>query len=140
MLATRLWSAVNTRNIKNMRENEALGYSQAYTMRVWVGNTSGALMWDVGGASGTRGRSAAPMQCDSSRRSAPTEAARSVWFIEDTQQTSNAINKEAISAYFTRAIGRNDIKQSTNYPAASPRPRAAPSLRWTATLRPTGNA
>ena len=35
-----------------MRDNWALGYSQRYTVGVWVGNASGVPMWDVSGTSG----------------------------------------------------------------------------------------
>jgi penicillin-binding protein 1C len=35
-----------------MRDNWALGYSDRYTVGVWVGNASGAPMWDVSGTTG----------------------------------------------------------------------------------------
>ncbi len=52
VLATRFWTAVKTGTSKDMRDNWALGYSQRYTVGVWVGNASGASMWDVSGISG----------------------------------------------------------------------------------------
>ncbi|MDR2127622.1 MAG: penicillin-binding protein 1C, partial [Burkholderiaceae bacterium] len=52
VLATRFWSAVKTGTSKDMRDNWAIGWSQHYTVGVWVGNASGAAMWDVSGASG----------------------------------------------------------------------------------------
>lgn len=52
VLATRFWSAVKTGTSKDMRDNWALGYSSRYTVGVWVGNASGAPMWDVSGTSG----------------------------------------------------------------------------------------
>jgi penicillin-binding protein 1C len=52
VLATRFWTAVKTGTSKDMRDNWALGYSQKYTVGVWVGNASGASMWDVSGISG----------------------------------------------------------------------------------------
>ncbi len=52
VLATRFWSAVKTGTSKDMRDNWAVGYSQRYTVGVWVGNASGAPMWDVSGTSG----------------------------------------------------------------------------------------
>jgi penicillin-binding protein 1C len=35
-----------------MRDNWAVGCSQAYTVGVWVGNASGESMWDVSGTTG----------------------------------------------------------------------------------------
>ena len=52
VLATRFWTAVKTGTSKDMRDNWAIGYSQAYTVGVWVGNASGAPMWDVSGTTG----------------------------------------------------------------------------------------
>jgi len=52
VLATRSWTAVKTGTSKDMRDNWAIGFSQRYTVGVWVGNASGAAMWDVSGTSG----------------------------------------------------------------------------------------
>ncbi|MDA7415212.1 penicillin-binding protein 1C [Xenophilus arseniciresistens] len=52
VLATRFWSAVKTGTSKDMRDNWAVGWSERYTVGVWVGNASGAPMWDVSGISG----------------------------------------------------------------------------------------
>jgi penicillin-binding protein 1C len=52
ILATRFWTAVKTGTSKDMRDNWAVGYSQRYTVGVWVGNASGAPMWDVSGTTG----------------------------------------------------------------------------------------
>ncbi|OOG83834.1 penicillin-binding protein 1C [Hydrogenophaga sp. A37] len=52
LLATRFWTAVKTGTSKDMRDNWALGWSQRYTVGVWVGNASGAPMGDVSGTSG----------------------------------------------------------------------------------------
>lgn len=51
-LATRYWTAVKTGTSKDMRDNWCVGYSDRYTVGVWVGNFSGAPMWDVSGVSG----------------------------------------------------------------------------------------
>ena len=37
---------------KGMRDNWAIGYTDRYTVGVWVGNFSGAPMWDVSGVTG----------------------------------------------------------------------------------------
>jgi penicillin-binding protein 1C len=51
-LATRFWTAAKTGTSKDMRDNWCLGYSDRYTVGVWVGNFSGEPMWNVSGVSG----------------------------------------------------------------------------------------
>ncbi len=51
-LATRYWSAVKTGTSKDMRDNWCIGYSEKYTVGVWVGNFSGEPMWNVSGVTG----------------------------------------------------------------------------------------
>jgi len=51
-LTTRFWTAVKTGTSKDMRDNWCIGWSQRYTVGVWVGNASGAAMRDVSGVSG----------------------------------------------------------------------------------------
>jgi penicillin-binding protein 1C len=51
-LALRTWSAVKTGTSKDMRDNWCIGYSARYTVGVWVGNASGAPMWNVSGVTG----------------------------------------------------------------------------------------
>jgi penicillin-binding protein 1C len=51
-LATRFWTAVKTGTSKDMRDNWCIGYSNRYTVGVWVGNFSGEPMWDVSGITG----------------------------------------------------------------------------------------
>jgi len=102
-LATTFWSAVKTGTSKDMRDNWCLGYSDRYTVGVWVGNFDGQPMWDVSGVSG-----AAPVWRDvmdylhrgqpSHAPQAPAgvvrqqvvyqpalEATRSEWFIAGTE-------------------------------------------------------
>jgi penicillin-binding protein 1C len=141
ILATRFWSAVKTGTSKDMRDNWALGYSQHYTVGVWVGNASGAPMWDVSGTSGAAPIWAAVMhylhqtlpsrapkpppgvvqvpvqfvEPNTTTRSAmPLEAARPEWFIQGTQQTHFAIHREAIYPYITRAKGQKALKSSAD--------------------------
>ena len=59
VLSTRFWSAVKTGTSKDMRDNWAIGWSQRYTVGVWVGNASGNAMHGVSGSSG-----AAPIWAD----------------------------------------------------------------------------
>ncbi|MER2540319.1 MAG: penicillin-binding protein 1C [Azonexus sp.] len=51
-LATPYWAAAKTGTSKDMRDNWCAGYSQRYTVAVWVGNASGSPMHDVSGVSG----------------------------------------------------------------------------------------
>jgi penicillin-binding protein 1C len=51
-LATRYWSAVKTGTSKDMRDNWCVGFSDRYTVGVWVGNFDGSPMHDVSGVSG----------------------------------------------------------------------------------------
>ncbi|MDP5009272.1 MAG: penicillin-binding protein 1C, partial [Glaciimonas sp.] len=52
VLATRFWTAVKTGTSKDMRDNWSIGFSDRYTVGVWVGNASGLPMWDVSGVTG----------------------------------------------------------------------------------------
>ncbi|MBX3668079.1 MAG: penicillin-binding protein 1C [Rhodocyclaceae bacterium] len=51
-LSTHGWAAVKTGTSKAMRDNWAVGFTDRYTVGVWVGNYSGAPMWDVSGITG----------------------------------------------------------------------------------------
>jgi penicillin-binding protein 1C len=51
-LSTRFWTAVKTGTSKDMRDNWCVGFSDRYTIGVWVGNFSGEPMWNVSGISG----------------------------------------------------------------------------------------
>jgi penicillin-binding protein 1C len=113
LLATRFWSAVKTGTSKDMRDNWALGWSQRYTVGVWVGNAGGAAMHDVSGTSGAAPVWAAVMRHlhanEASRAPAPPpglvqqrvrfgeqlEAERSEWFLQGTQQDAMALQSAA---------------------------------------------
>ena len=110
VLATRFWTAVKTGTSKDMRDNWVVGWSQRYTVGVWVGNASGAAMHSVSGASGaapvwaevmahlhTQQASRAPqpprqvVQASvrygvDSATGVPIESARSEWFMAGTAQ------------------------------------------------------
>jgi penicillin-binding protein 1C len=51
-LATRGFAAVKTGTSKDPRDNWCLGFTDRYTVGVWVGNASGEAMHDVSGISG----------------------------------------------------------------------------------------
>ncbi len=140
VLATRFWSAVKTGTSKDMRDNWAVGYSQRYTVGVWVGNASGAPMWDVSGTTGAAPIWAAVMNhlhaTQPSRApkppagvvqaavqfaepaaaktggATPLEAARTEWFIQGTQQTSFAMNSVANSPYYSGARSPKGLSSS----------------------------
>jgi penicillin-binding protein 1C len=116
VLTTRFWTAAKTGTSKDMRDNWAMGYSQRYTVGVWVGNASGASMWDVSGVSGAAPVWASVMSylhadtpsrapvapaglvqqsvdfSSASRQSAQgLEALRQEWFLSGTEQTQFAV-------------------------------------------------
>jgi len=51
-LVTRGWAAVKTGTSKDLRDNWCIGFTDRYTVGVWVGNASGAPMHGVSGVSG----------------------------------------------------------------------------------------
>ncbi len=51
-LATRGWAAVKTGTSKDLRDNWCIGFTDRYTVGVWVGNASGAPMHAVSGIAG----------------------------------------------------------------------------------------
>ena len=136
VLATRFWTAVKTGTSKDMRDNWAVGYSQRYTVGVWVGNASGAPMWDVSGTSGAAPIWAALMS--HLHRSQPSrapasppgviqarvgfdgaEAARAEWFIAGTEQAQFAMNSGAARA---RIYSSKDLKYTKNMPSSADLP------------------
>ncbi len=52
LLATRGFAAVKTGTSKDMRDNWCIGFTDRYTVGVWIGNASGAAMHQVSGVSG----------------------------------------------------------------------------------------
>jgi penicillin-binding protein 1C len=108
-LAAPYWAAVKTGTSKAMRDNWCIGYSERYTVGVWVGNFDGSAMWDVSGVTG-----AAPVWrevMDSLHRDRPgraprvpagvvrqavtwepaLEAARAEWFLAGTETARVAL-------------------------------------------------
>ena len=51
-LASRHWSAVKTGTSKDMRDNWCIGFTERFTVGVWVGNFDGSPMHDVSGVTG----------------------------------------------------------------------------------------
>ncbi|MDO8388738.1 MAG: transglycosylase domain-containing protein [Polaromonas sp.] len=143
VLATRFWTAVKTGTSKDMRDNWAIGFSQRYTVGVWIGNASGAPMQNVSGSSGAAPVWAALMRHlhRHERSRAPTppagvvhsrvsfagpggmplEAARSEWFIRGTEQALFAIDSGAVDARPARAGAQKGLKLGTQAQDAAPR-------------------
>lgn len=104
-LSTRTWAAVKTGTSKAMRDNWAIGYSDRYTVGVWVGNFSGAPMWDVSGITGAapvwrdiiehlhqkhhsqQPRPPAGLVQQQVRYQPPIESPRQDWIIESSRAT-----------------------------------------------------
>jgi penicillin-binding protein 1C len=102
-LATGFWSAAKTGTSKDMRDNWCVGFSDRYTVGVWVGNFDGRSMWDVSGVSGaapvwrdvmdylhrdrpSRPPAAPPGVVRQTVRFAPAvEPERSEWFVRGTE-------------------------------------------------------
>jgi penicillin-binding protein 1C len=114
-LSSRHWAAVKTGTSKDMRDNWCVGFTDRYTVAVWVGNFDGSPMRDVSGITG-----AAPVWLEmvnylhrngaSQRPAAPTglvrarvefeagiEPARSELFLDGTQ-TARVASKAADGA------------------------------------------
>jgi penicillin-binding protein 1C len=105
-LATRFWSAVKTGTSKDMRDNWCVGYTDKFTVGVWVGNASGAPMRDVTGITGAAptwlsvmnylhdrfgsGAIARPADVTASTVSFPggVEPPRAEWFVAGTEPTA----------------------------------------------------
>jgi penicillin-binding protein 1C len=51
-LSSRHWAAVKTGTSKDMRDNWCIGFTDRYTIGVWVGNFDGSAMRDVSGVTG----------------------------------------------------------------------------------------
>ncbi len=139
ILTTRFWTAVKTGTSKDMRDNWAMGFSQRYTVGVWVGNSGGAPMWDVSGTSGAAPIWAALMnylhRAEPSRAPTPPaglvlartqfgnqlEASRDEWFVKGTEQALFAINSIADGAHSKPARGQKRIKNAAPEDEIAPR-------------------
>ncbi len=135
VLNTRFWTAVKTGTSKDMRDNWAVGWSQRYTVGVWVGNAAGGPMWDVSGTSGAAPVWAQVMQFlhrhEASRAPLPPpglvatpvrfgddlEAARSEWFLPGTGQPV-ITRSDAAAGARARAVSDAAARPRITAPAA----------------------
>ncbi len=132
VLGTRSWTAVKTGTSKDMRDNWAVGWSDRYTVGVWVGNASGDAMHSVSGTSGAapvwaavmgflhQGQPSRAPQAPASVQAQwvdfgptpagqpgegfPLEARREEWFVRGTAQTRFALDGQAIGADEARSV------------------------------------
>lgn len=145
VLATRFWTAVKTGTSKDMRDNWAVGWSERYTVGVWVGNAGGEAMHSVSGTSG-----AAPIWADimgflhrnvSSHAprppagvqqqqvqfgaltsgAMPIESAREEWFVAGTEQSLFAMDHVAGSAEQKSLVRQKGSKSGSAAAAAAVR-------------------
>ena len=159
VLATPYWSAVKTGTSKDMRDNWCVGFTPRYTVGVWVGNFSGAPMWDVSGISG-----AAPAWRDlldylsaGNPAPAPTPppglARRSVlfagerrerWFLSGTQPEDGRVELAAPRARVVRPVSGTVVALDPDIPASVQRvdfeSDGAAGLRWRLNGRDLGPA
>jgi penicillin-binding protein 1C len=115
-LATRGFAAVKTGTSKDMRDNWCVGYTDRYTVGVWVGNASGEAMHRVSGVSGAapiwaavvkhlhRQHASMPPRVPPSVVAMPIqfasqhEAAREEVFMAGTEQAQQSISAQVNSA------------------------------------------
>ena len=136
VLATRFWTAVKTGTSKDMRDNWAVGWSQRYTVGVWVGNARGEAMHSVSGTSGAapiwadvmgflhrntpsrapkapQGLVQQQVQFGNSAGGSPIESQRSEWFVAGTQQAVFAMDHISDDAYPSSAKGKKSSKSAS---------------------------
>ena len=132
-LSTRYWTAVKTGTSKDMRDNWCVGYSDRYTVGVWVGNFSGSSMWNVSGMSGAApawleimnelhagDTSSAPKPpAGVARRSVRSAdgTSRSDWFIAGTEPDDKTVSVEAPRPRLASPVSGTIIALDPDIPA-----------------------
>jgi len=153
-LSTRIWTAVKTGTSKDMRDNWAVGYSTRYTVGVWVGNASGAPMWDVSGVTGAAPVWQEIMQYlharDGVRTAVPvkpaTVVARAIRYEDDVEAARTEYFLPGTAQSAIRIARARDIRPAIAYPtdgmlaALDPDiPTARQRIRFRATGAPAGS-
>ena len=138
-LATRGFAAVKTGTSKDMRDNWCVGFTDRYTVGVWVGNASGAAMHDVSGVSGAapvwqalaappaRGRAVAAR-----RRRRPASSRSAIAF---DAQREPARDECFLAGSERRAAARQRARSRGASASASPARATAASSRSIPTFR-----
>ena len=110
-LATRFWTAVKTGTSKDMRDNWCIGFSEKYTVGVWVGNFSGEPMWNVSGISG-----AAPVWVEVMN-----------WLNRNEAQTRKTPPPGLVKARVEFSRGLHPAREEWFFRGTEPRPIEAPT-------------
>ena len=152
-LATRYWSAVKTGTSKDMRDNWCVGYTDRFTVGVWVGNSSGAPMRDVTGITGAAptwlnvmnylhdrfgsGQTVRPPDVALSDVSFPgaVEPPRREWFVTETVPTSSVSNLDDANPQILSPVAGTIIALDPDIPAVAQRvvfeaSKSARNSRW----------
>ena len=152
-LATRYWSAVKTGTSKDMRDNWCLGYTDKFTVGVWVGNSAGAPMRDVTGITGAAptwlsvmnylhdrfgsGQMARPAGVAVSAVSFPggVEPPRNEWFVAGTEPSAQLSDLDDANAQILSPAAGTIIALDPDIPAGAQRvalqaSRGARHSRW----------
>src|SRR5580700_9551916 len=152
-LATRYWSAVKTGTSKDMRDNWCVGYTDRFTVGVWVGNSSGAPMRDVTGITGAAptwlnvmnylrdrfgsGQIVRPTGVALSEVSFPgaVEPPRQEWFVAETEPTSSLTNLDDANPQILSPAAGTIIALDPDIPAVAQRvvfeaSQSARNWRW----------
>lgn len=138
-LATRYWSAVKTGTSKDMRDNWCVGYTDKFTVGVWVGNSSGAPMRDVTGITGAAptwlnvmdylhdrfgsGQMLRPADVTLSEVRFPgaVEPPRREWFVAETEPTSSLSNLDDSNPQILSPAAGTIIALDPDIPAVAQR-------------------
>ena len=156
-LETRPWTAVKTGTSKDMRDNWCIGFSDRYTVGVWVGNFGGQPMRDVSGITGAapvwrdimeylhKGLRALPRKVPPGlvhmkiSYVPPVEAPRMEWFIKGTGEhvIRLAAYEDSTRKYLPRILYPTDgtiIAVDPDIPPAHQRvqfsARGSATLKW----------
>ena len=112
------WAAAKTGTSKAMRDNWCIGYTQRYTVAVWIGNLEGDSMRAVSGTSG-----AAPVWRDlmlALNARAPTSAPTMPAGIETRAVSFAGAHEPPRREYFLNGTGQS---HEANAPGSARRPR-----------------
>ncbi|MBC7713957.1 MAG: penicillin-binding protein 1C [Rhizobacter sp.] len=88
-------AAVKTGTSKDMRDNWCVGFSERYTVGVWVGNFNGKAMWNVSGVTGAAPLWRAVMM---ELHKGSTESVRTLARVEAVRTNGTEIFKKNISS------------------------------------------
>jgi penicillin-binding protein 1C len=124
-LATRGFAAVKTGTSKDMRDNWCIGFTERYTIGVWVGNAGGEAMHDVSGVSGAAPvwqALAAYLHAGAPSKAPPVPAgvvARRVAFEADREAERDEFFLAGTERTLIRASG--EVARAERYGIVSPR-------------------